>query len=391
MHHRRFWKTSALLTQCLLVGVNSFELHCRCDQWWFIVNIFICVNVTTGHSYLTTLSCDLAGQFYIYHLCLVFVEVANLQLYQLESKLKKIESDLRESHRQNSILQSQLAAQSSHDPDASTNHSRALSHSSPSHKYSQFHTTIDSIHINSQIPSFYALPDAEDIVPDEAKLSHMTQHELRDIINALQSELIKSRNCSTEMQHKLDALSGSHGDTMFSGIRGDTPGENEADVETRVGNLRLELSEVSRQRQLLEKQVESLTRELNESKGTNLQLERQLATVLYGPTSDKDIRIIPVLKEQLSEARKQVSNLEACPNALGDLQQEVGRLQSQLTHTESVNSLLKRQVELNAQNNDEFNPELMCQMAEEIERLKNDREERGERKTGKGDIIGSVI
>ena len=64
---------------------------------------------------------------------------------------------------------------------------------------------------------------------------------------------------------------------------------------------------------------------------------------------------------------------------VAELEKDVSKLRHQLKHTEHLNELLKQQIKLNTQSDNSstgFNPELVVQMANEIQRLKDELEKR---------------
>ena len=114
--------------------------------------------------------------------------------------------------------------------------------------------------------------------------------------------------------------------------------------------------------QSLDKELENLQVEHQQLVEENEKLKQQLEQILHGPEPDLDVRIIPVLKEQLAEKQNK-----------GEKTEDVEKLKSQLSHSENIISLLKRQLDLNSRSDDHnFNPELIVQMANEIERLKEE-------------------
>ena len=68
---------------------------------------------------------------------------------------------------------------------------------------------------------------------------------------------------------------------------------------------------------------------------------------------------------------------EVTTKEINSLQSEINNLKGHLKHTENLNNLLKRQLELNTQSENApsgFNPELIVKMAQEIDRLKEELE-----------------
>ena len=93
-----------------------------------------------------------------------------------------------------------------------------------------------------------------------------------------------------------------------------------------------------------------------------------------------NVRDIPGENSQDKELGKKLcaaGENEVKKKEIGTLQSEIDNLKAHLKHTENLNNLLKRQLELNTQSENApsgFNPELIVKMAQEIDRLKEELE-----------------
>ena len=123
-------------------------------------------------------------------------------------------------------------------------------------------------------------------------------------------------------------------------------------------------------------------------------LQRQVNQIVNSSSSDSDQRIIPVLKEQLDEAKETIVKLQQQVGQLHDgghgvshgngaydsgriqdLENMVSKMQNKLKEADKVTDALKKQVSLNTKSESHpqgLNPELIVQMAKEIERLKKE-------------------
>ena len=250
----------------------------------------------------------------------------------------------------------------------------------------------DSMHLSSSfLPSFAHLPGVEEIVPSEDALREMTSDDLQEVIGHLREELCHSHAVNSDLQRQLDFMP-----KMGKSVKS---GRQESEYEDKPDNGRVGLSGP---------QTEQVIQRLQESDSDRKKLQRQLDMIMFGPTSDKDIRIIPVLREELQELRENLGQkqeeLENLQSALkrteakkdeelmderardsedfNASQAELQHLKDQVHRLENINMLLKRQIELNSMSGNDgaepmFNPELICQMAGEIERLKAELKTKG--------------
>lgn len=79
----------------------------------------------------------------------------------------------------------------------------------------------------------------------------------------------------------------------------------------------------------------------------NQKLTWKLHLVLYGPASDRDVRIIPVLKQELEDARSQLSKHHLSRDEEADVEayeMEIQELKAKLNHTENINEVLRKQM-----------------------------------------------
>ena len=109
----------------------------------------------------------------------------------------------------------------------------------------------------------------------------------------------------------------------------------------------------------LQQQLDTLQKEHQAITEKNAKLQHELDAILHGPNSDADTRIIPVLKQKLAEAEN--ANIK-----------QVQKLQSQLERSDNAVDLLDLNTRASGQ---KANPELILQMAGEIERLKQELKE----------------
>lgn len=118
--------------------------------------------------------------------------------------------------------------------------------------------------------------------------------------------------------------------------------------------------------------ISQLKEELRSSEACTEALQAQLDTLGSRP------RDIP------GENNQDKDYMYSGSQKLGTLEKEVAKLKAQLKHTEHLNDLLKQQIKLNTKSDNVpsgFNPELIVQMANEIQRLKDELEKTHEKLT----------
>ena len=188
--------------------------------------------------------------------------------------------------------------------------------------------------------------------------------ELREVIDHLREELANSQEDIDGLQRRIIANHSLH-----------FPDEDPEAAQT-IAKLRDEL--------------EALQNEHFALKEKNIQVETQLEEVLYGgPESDTEARINSVLKQQLEKEREK-NGVGVNPGS-GDGAADNLKLQAHVQHCENVIELLKKQLELNTADKDtNFNPELIVQMAQEIERLKEECHELREKDRGMDNVAGAI-
>ncbi|CAH1787139.1 unnamed protein product [Owenia fusiformis] len=115
---------------------------------------------------------------------------------------------------------------------------------------------------------------------------------------------------------------------------------------------------------------------VGDSKGSNRQKDRineenGILRNLLGITTDQPIEQIQAkslpANQNIQELQENIKDLQ---EQMRELQHQIKQGETQLDHVNNLNDLLKRQIEMNTQS--EFNPELIVEMAEEIERLKKE-------------------
>lgn len=239
-------------------------------------------------------------------------------------KIASLQSELLDLRQKNAALSQQLQIHQASNSGTNLNHTqRTLSVSSgkatltdspvspPMPYLSVGARSKDSSQLSeSFLPSFNPLPDpANLLIPDDATLSQMSLPQMQGVIKGLRNQLSTSGRSSTPSSPSQKDLT----------------------------NLREE----------------------------NKRLTSKLHLILYGPASDRDVRIIPVLKQELQAAKNQLMEQSAQPgDAVNGLQAEIGELRAQL---EQSQERLKKQE----------NASIMVQMAQEIERLKRALKEMG--------------
>ena len=220
----------------------------------------------------------------------------------------------------------------------------------------------------SYLPSFAALPGLHNTLPDESQLQNMAPDDLRAIIANLKTEMAKAEEQSVcePGSHGLDssvskATTGVLSTKNSDGYKADTASGDHTSAADSLSRLEYELASVRKER---------------------TDLRRQLDTVLYGPTSDRDVRIIPVLKQQLADAQVRSTNgNQARQNQSTQggnattLDNDTAALRSRLASLETSNFVLKQQLEEQLKQKEQnggsggSGGDLVRQMALEIERL----------------------
>ena len=282
-----------------------------------------------------------------------FTEEDVNQVAHLKRELESLQTKLEESLRWNSSLEARLSQQQSQtrpggvggaDTDCARSITeRGMREASPGYN-------------SSFVSSFQTLPDINELLPSESELSGMKPKQLQSVVKNLRDRLERANAQNEGLEEQLVSLR-------------DIPGANEKD---RPDGPVLGL--------VWQKQVHQLERNLRAMEAEKATLAHQLDTILNGPHSDRDTRIIPVLKQQLVQTGDKLKSAEHELNILTQGSEDGGTgsdmLKSRVKHLENVNDLLKRQIELNtkADSGSGFNPELIVQMAQEIERLKEELE-----------------
>jgi hypothetical protein len=138
------------------------------------------------------------------------------------------------------------------------------------------------------LPSFNTLPDPT-LIPDDATLSQMSLPQVRGIIQGLRSQLSSP-----------------------------------------------------------DKQPSSAADDLMKLREENNSLTSKLHLILYGPASERDIRIIPVLRQELEDVKNQLKNHSLAKeddDEIKTYQVEIQELKAQLSHTENINEVLRKSMQ----------------------------------------------
>ncbi|XP_021357283.1 myomegalin-like isoform X3 [Mizuhopecten yessoensis] len=170
-----------------------------------------------------------------------------------------------------------------------------------------------------------------------------------------------------------------------------SPGKNRSPspIDVNVQLNRQTLSDMSAP--MLRKLIRQLQQQLSQEEKENAELRRKLSVMedvrnIPGKNDD-DENSIPYLRSEIERLEREVIRKEemigelqvrlgsqerdSSAGGVTDLKNEVKKLTLQLNHTQEVISMLKQQLILNAQSKgSDFDPELIVQMAGEIQKLK---------------------
>ncbi|XP_020374103.2 myomegalin-like isoform X4 [Rhincodon typus] len=193
---------------------------------------------------------------------------------------------------------------------------------------------------------------------------------------------------ATETNQELDALEMPY----------DTAADDDHSLESgklmkELNKVYCELEDKCKQLEEMEKQLEITECHLHEVEAKQLQMEEEVSAMRLlmednGVSSVSDFRNeIVKLRTEITELRDQhredpvISENEDTEERLnneseGDLRKIVLRLKIKLKKNKKINDLLKQQIELNCSGDNEnsFNPDLIVNMAKEIEHLKAELE-----------------
>ncbi len=312
--------------------------------------------------------------------CYVLGDISPESVATLTEQIGHLQTQLEESRRWNASLQLRLGQQQpikhrgggvGGAKDTTITHN-ATEAQEPSYLHDSLGFNNDSL-----IPSFRELPGIDEVVPDNDMLAEMNVDQLQEVVQTLKAELMKAHSQNSQLIHYSSLLDHTR----------DIPGENAKDV---LGvRLRTEM--------------DHLREDLQSTYKEKADLQKQLDSILNSPQSNADVRLIPVLKQHLNDAKNSLAKKQHEIDELNrqfqgdhvgtiDSQDQVAKLKAQLSHTQNLNDLLKKQIELDSRLHGHeagFNPELIVQMAQEIERLKEELE-RSRGKLTKSDSVLDV-
>ena len=274
------------------------------------------------------------------------------------------------------------------------------------------HTPNASRFTNSYLPSFLTLPagtvnghsaaaddDVHRLNDDAAQqLAALSRDELCALVLNLQTEVLRSHHDDHPLNSTEAATAALRSNVSCVTVLPDhvvSPGSG--------GGL---TQQQQHQQQHFDADLEQI---LHETETDRQRLKREMDAILFGPKSNQDVRVIPVLKQRLDSALR---DLEACSatelqlrrassestrvsttaqtsdvfSSAAAVAPDVSSLRAQLRQSTALVDRLKTQIELNSDCR-EFNPALVCQMALEIERLK-DMLERTQGHAGESKSIG---
>ncbi|XP_033115681.1 myomegalin-like isoform X2 [Anneissia japonica] len=192
---------------------------------------------------------------------------------------------------------------------------------------------------------------------------HKAQHQKKDLqdeMEGLESQLREAEKISSAMQKQLKTTTENMESASLVPILKQQLGQAKEVIQERE-------SQNKALQQALKKRSQDKNR-LGQMEAENDQLKAQL--VSYNNELQKMKSQFQALEKELEE----VENSRPPPSAHA----EIERLQKQLRNAENLNELLKRHIDLNSLSEGDqpsFNPELIVEMAKEIERLKDTLDE----------------
>ena len=219
--------------------------------------------------------------------------------------------------------------------------------------------------MNSYLPSFIGLPPggASDGAVDDSQLESMSRDELRAMVVTLQTEMLRSHDQQHNTTHPMNSTAR---DTTAAR---DMSCATVLDYPNSTGVSNASSSAARRWHPQHDQQFDAdLEQILHETEMDRQRLKREMDVILFGPKSNEDVRVIPVLKQRLQAALLQLQ--DKVSHSADQSDDVTASLRKRLRHSEACVARLTRQIELNSDCR-EFNPDLVCQMALEIERLKD--------------------
>ena len=346
-----------------------------------------------------------------------------LSANQLRDEVTKLRYQLERLRSQKDTLQGQLKVVDESFSIAAAELSADLSHTTAddtSKDHEKLKSQLQQLHAQNRqlVAELQSLKDF-DSISDQA-IMDLTPNELRQEVSRLRSQLQKisegrgispfSQGQTSDLQslahghvtqstNQQQALQRSAGKSNRSGAQFDEgdgemreiPGENNQDKLTESGS------------QNNAKKLKDLQEALRSQEQENSSLQGQLGLLTQQGVVEGDPRVVPVLKHQIQQLmgtlqERELENQllkqrlhrareaevgasqEAAPGVNGngkDFRNQILHLQKRLQQVENLNELLKKQLQLNTQCDAApagFNPELIVQMAQEIERLKGELE-----------------
>ncbi|XP_071947305.1 uncharacterized protein [Antedon mediterranea] len=192
---------------------------------------------------------------------------------------------------------------------------------------------------------------------------HKAQHqkkELQDELDGLESQLREAEKMSSAMQKQLKSASAN---------------TDSANLVPILKQKLIQAKEIIQERETQNKALQQALKKRSPDKNQLGQLQaenEQLKSQLIG--YNKELQNMKSQFQTLEKELEEVQNSRPPPSA----HIEIERLQKQLRNAENLNELLKRHIDLNSSSEGEqpsFNPELIVDMAKEIERLKDTLDE----------------
>ncbi|XP_077986186.1 uncharacterized protein LOC144440675 [Glandiceps talaboti] len=146
-----------------------------------------------------------------------------------------------------------------------------------------------------------------------------------------------------------------------------------ADVQKENEQLRAGIDDVDQDKENLQSELTRASQENDQLRSKVVKAEKDNATLRQ--KLDKSSSKIPRRSTQQEHLHAQVEELTAVKRVQ---EEEIKRLKDKLNAAEQTNNLLRRQVELDTsidEDSPSFNPQLIVEMAQEIERLKDQLQE----------------
>ena len=323
---------------------------------------------------------------------------------ELELKVATLQTQLEESRRWNSSLQTRLHQQPpgtplSATPGGSSGHPRqggvggaketasvATSVSGTpggpaAASRSMSYLNDSMLEMTSFLPSFRELPDVDMLVPEESEMAVMNPDQLRAVIRKLKMELIQSNDELQKAQTELSSQA------LSRSLNGQKTNSSQWPPSSPVTSRPASpgLGSPTPSLRGLQRQIDSLQQELRDAGKQKADLTRQI-DILKTTKVDQDPKLVVSLRKQVQdlmeklaekgESEKKGNHKRA--GSITEIHNELLKLRKQLEHEENLNTLLKRQLQLNMAedgSSERFNPELIVQMAQEIEQLKEELEQ----------------